>query len=222
MWLDKPLYMLDARGIMMGVRAVLWSAETNGMVLTYFADKHDEFDEVNLQYKEDKLLQYDSELPLSHVMPVPWGAGISWFLPEPEPLAEQGDDDHYKYDPEKLQVSLQDHYAVARFILATWEFMSDQLPYRAIPDRAGLRRLGRSALMARDVLVVDLRVHENNPVPTDTHLDVEWNYRWRVRAHKRRWRDKDGNERLIDISSYVKGPADKPLLERDVLFKVRR
>lgn len=228
MWLAKPVHTLDANGQIICTRAITWMKQDDGVVLFFYTDRNDIFDEVNLKLKTE--LGADSyrssmpELSLNHLQPVRWGNRTQFFLSDPEEYARK-----YKspmgdaYDPEKIAVAAQEHYSLCRFLLACWEWMGEQLPYRAMPNRQGARRLGRSRLDARDVLVIDLQPRAKNPLGPATHQVVEWHYRWRVREHKRRWRDKKtGEYRTTTVHSYIKGPEGAPMVERDILFNVRR
>lgn len=225
MWLAKPVYTLDANGFMQCQRVVTWAKQDGGVALGFYADKHDRFDETNLSMRAELGDGYAHipELTVNHVQPIPWGERTEWFQADAEEYARKykgplGD----KYNVEALMLASREQFAFCRFLLATWEWMGEQLPYRVMPNRHGARRLGRSNLDARDVLVIDLQQRASDHVPAATHQVVQWHYRWRVREHKRHWTDKHGNRRVTTVRSYIKGDPDLPMVERDVLFNVRR
>jgi hypothetical protein len=225
MWLAKPVYVLDARGQIICDRVITWTKQENGVALLFYTDKHDPLDEINLRMREEYGLDLPGfpELGLNHIQPVAWGDRTRWFLGEEEEYARKyrsplGND----YDPETIRVAQQEHFALSRFVLACWEWMSYELPSRALPHRQMARRLGRSRLDAREVLVIDLQATERSHIPPATHQVVKWHYRWRSRPHKRHWVDKNGNYRVTDVRGCIKGPEGLPLVERDILFKMRR
>jgi hypothetical protein len=226
MWLAKPIHILDAQGSIQVQRAVTWATQSNGVVLMFYADKHDLLDETNVAMRADPALQFDRlpELGINHIQPIAWGddTEMDWY-PDPEEYVKRyttakGN----RYDPAKIAVANEEQFRFCRFVLACWEWMGHQLPSRALPHRQMARRLGRSRLDAREVLVIDLQATERDHIPPATHQVVQWHYRWRVRAHKRHWVDKHGNHRVTDVHSYVKGPEDAPLVERDLMFNLRR
>lgn len=226
MWLAKPVYTLDAMGKMQCQRAITWVKQDDGVALHFYADKHDTFDETNLEMRAkdgEKNFRLYPELFLNHVQPVGWGDKTEWFRHDPEEYVRK-----YKsptgqtYEPENIRVADEEELAFNRFILATWDWMGYQLPSRALPHRQAARRLGRSRLDAREVLVIDLQAHEADHVPPATHQIVRWHYRWRSRPHKRHWTDKYGNHRVTDVRGCIKGPEGLPLVERDILFNMRR
>lgn len=226
MWLAKPVYTLDINGEMQCTRAVTWSQQPEGVALFFYADRHDDFDEVNLKMRAQMGEKYNlivSELSLNHAQPVLWGEMTPWSFGDPEEYAAKNVGPFgANYDPVKVRESNEEHFALCRFVLACWEWMGYQLPSRQLPHRQMARRLGRSRLDARDVLVIDLQATERADIPPATNQVVEWHYRWRVREHKRHWVDKYGNLRETTVHSYIKGPEGAPLVERDILFNMRR
>jgi hypothetical protein len=225
MWLAKPVHVLDARGKIQCQRAITWVKQESGVGLCFYADKHDPLDEVNdaLRKEKSKVLPVLPELTLNHVMPVGWGDRTNWFLSDPDEYTRKykgplGDE----YDPGEILVAAQEQFAFCRFLLACWEWMGYQLPSRALPHRQMAHRLGRSNLNTNEVLVIDLQAIEPSHIPPATHQIVRWHYRWRSRPHKRHWVDKYGNHRTTDVVGCIKGPEGLPLVEKDILFKMRR
>jgi hypothetical protein len=226
MWLAKPVHILDAQGKIQVQRAITWVKQDDGVALVFYADKHDTLDEVNLALRADPKQDFARlpELTINHIQPVAWGDSTKFFLHDPDEYVRKyrSPSGNTNYEPDKILVANREQFTFTRFILACWEWMGYQLPSRALPNRQIARRLGRSRLDARDVLVIDLQATERDHIPPATHQVVQWHYRWRVRSHKRHWVDKDGNHRVTDVRSYVKGPEGAPLVERDVLFNMRR
>lgn len=66
-----------------------------------------------------------------------------------------------------------------------------------------------------DVRVTTLRRSENHP--SESTSDREFNWRWWVRPHWRRLKQK-----TVPVVGYVKGPKDKPFKTRQDIFVVRR
>lgn len=224
LWLAKPMYTLDVGGRIQCERAITWEKQDGGVALCFYADKHDEFDETNLALRTEQGEVYSSnpELFLSHIEPISWGEKTLWDFDAEEYAANTIGPFNEIYYPEKVLVSVQEQFNLCRFVLACWEWMGEQLPSRALPNRQIARRLGRSKLDARDVLVIDLQSQAGDHIPPATHQVVQWHYRWRVREHKRHWTDKHGNRRVTTVHSYIKGDAHLPMVERDILFNVRR
>jgi hypothetical protein len=225
MWLAKPVHILDGGGRIQCERAITWEKQEHGVAFCFYSDKHDTFDETNLALRATEKEGYSllPELGLSHIQPIKWGDRTQWSIDAEGFAANNIGPLGEKYIAENVAVSAREQFNLCRFILATWEWMGEQLPYRAMPNRQGARRLGRSRLDARDVLVIDLQPRAKNPLGPATHQVVEWHYRWRVREHKRRWRDKKtGEYRTTTVHSYIKGPENAPMVERDILFNIRR
>jgi hypothetical protein len=233
MWLAKPVYTLDIRGRMMGTRAITWAVQEGGVVLSFFTDKHDEYDEVNVELKERMGKRYpaqEPELSLNHIQPVVWGDKTPLSYIDTEELVAKYKAsmrpthlDDPPSDVDKMVASEEEHFALCRFVVACWEWMGYQLPAMHLPHRQMARRLGRSNLEYNQVLVIDLQATEPSHTPPATHQVVEWHYRFRSRAHKRRYVNKKTGEVWYgDVRGCIKGPEHLPLIEKDVLYKVRR
>ena len=67
-----------------------------------------------------------------------------------------------------------------------------------------------------DVRIIRMRSHAGDP--TGEHRRVNWHHRWVVQMHKvRQWYPAQQRHRIILRGPYVKGPADKPLLDGTVV-----
>jgi hypothetical protein len=74
-------------------------------------------------------------------------------------------------------------------------------------------------------------IYRKQPIQTTVHptnaenAETDWNFRWKVRGHWRRvkgfGKDQLGNlkEGFTWIKEFVKGPEDKPLIERPIILK---
>jgi hypothetical protein len=73
-----------------------------------------------------------------------------------------------------------------------------------------------------DVKVTHLRRYEQRPATG--LVEVDWAYRWRVKEHYRLQRVGPGRMfiRKTLVKSHVKGPPDKPLIERDTITSLDR
>lgn len=228
MWLAKPVHILDAQGKIQVQRAITWVKQDDGVALVFYADKHDPLDEINVAMRADPKQDFASlpELTINHIQPIAWGDNTKFFEHDID-FARDYVRDHFSpggsaYDAETILLAHREQFLFTRFLLACWEWMGYQLPSRALPHRQLAHRLGRSRLDAREVLVIDLQATERDHIPPATHQVVQWHYRWRSRPHKRHWVDKTGQHRVTDVRGCIKGPEGLPLVERDVLFNLRR
>lgn len=73
-----------------------------------------------------------------------------------------------------------------------------------------------------DVKVTHLRRYEHTPATG--MVEVDWQYRWKVRGHERWQRVGPGRSflRRVWVKEHVKGPAGKPLVERDSITSLDR
>lgn len=227
-WLETPIHIHDARGKQVSIKVIFWHKEYNGVMVAYMSDANDLEDfysrEAIEMTKDITPIQAGSRTPLLHVTSWAWGDDIRRMTLDKftaPPLLEEDPELAETYR-ESLDIAAQDMITIFKFVLALWEFMGDQIPMVAHPDRPLRRRLMREKSKLSEVLVVDLRPVKNvGPHYEDPQL-VMWSHRWRVRPHKRRWIDKEGNYRETTVSGYVKGPDHLPLIEKDRVFNVRR
>lgn len=233
-YLERPIHILDARGRVTSVKAILWSEEREAVVLTEFSDAHDDLDEINqLTYADfggKSEVASMCELPIMHVVPWTWGSKVANLTQEdisdPVELSnlhgEVGDAEIYAKNRESYTYSVNRFNS---FMISLWEFVQEQIPFRMPADRPMLKRLKRAHSPLLEVTVVDLRPVDRPPTMTDPdHVPqtVIWSHRWRVREHKRRWIDKHGNYRETTVSAHVKGPDHLQLIEKDRVFHVRK
>ena len=233
-YLERPIHTMDAQGRVVSIKGILWGEERAGVAIVQLSDARDELDEVNRDAYvrwggKDNVVAL-SEMPPLHVTSWTWGRRIANLTPEdfssPEHLAEF----HGNVTP--VEVYRENHHTYAhsvnrfnQFLISLWEFVQEQIPWRIPADRVMLKRLQRAHSPLAEVTVVELRPFDQPYEPTDPEYEpqtVIWNHRWRVREHKRRWIDKNGNYRETTVSAHVKGPEHLPLIEKDKIFHVKR
>jgi hypothetical protein len=228
-WLEDPLYVTDIRGRQVSVRVIFWSRETNGVILSFFSDAMDRNDEVNQYYidrGEKDLLLTTGRVPLLHLMPINWGRNIRQIsLKDYEiaPLLKLEPNGEEEFERNKQRAADSQGHAL-RFAVALWEFMGEQIPRVAFPDRPLRRRLLREHSPLSEVKVVELRTQEGSHERSEHPQLVMWNHRWRSRGHWRKYRNKLTGEivKVTWVRESIKGPAHLQLIEKDTVFNVRR
>lgn len=86
-------------------------------------------------------------------------------------------------------------------------------------DRRPAQRLG----LVPDVVVADLRrVKHRDEERLPTGEIVMWTHRWRVTGHVRTLHRGTPQERTTWVREYVKGPADRPIIEKDRVYRLSR
>lgn len=230
-WLQAPGYILDVRGRMTPIKVIHWSVEPECVVLFFYNDWKDPYDEVGKDIIADprhaEMAKQDARTPLFHWSAWRWGESRmrDWTdariasIPESYPARLEGTPEA---TPETIKAGIQEQIIMEQFVVSLWEFMGEQMPGRMFPDRAGRRRLEHAGVSFKEVKIVDLRTVANNYPRSENPELVNWSHRWRVRPHKRRWYDKDGNYRETTVAGYIKGPKDLPLWEQNQVFNVRR
>jgi hypothetical protein len=230
-FLEKAIHMMDARGRVVSIKAVLWSEERGGVVLTQFSDGKDPLDEINRLAAErnSDLRSIETDLPLFHIMPWAWGRKVRNLTVEDFNYDKSGHPDDTEDDRELIRESMPSAVASMerfnQFLLSLWEFVQEQIPYRMKADRPMLKRLQRARSTLSEVTVVELRPIDQPYEPADPdHVPqlVMWAGRWRVREHKRRWIDKHGNYRETTVREHTKGPAHLQLIEKDRVYHIKR
>jgi len=232
-FLEKPIHLLDARGKVTSVKVILWSEEKRGVTLCQFSDAKDELDEVNQEewstFGKDRVVAV-GEFPLLHLISWTWGRKITNLTPDDFGDPEKMYEFHSRVTPLEVYQENMDSYALMSnrfngFLVSLWEFVQEQIPFRLRADRPMLKRLQRAHSTLSEVTVIDLRTEDRPTQHTDPdHVPqtIMWASRWRVREHKRRWIDKNGDYRETTVSAHVKGPAHLPLIEKDRIFNVKR
>ena len=236
-YLERPLHILDARGKVTSVKAILWSQERDAVIISEFSDAHDELDEVNQRQwgsgeGKEEAVRLQGNLPLLHITQWVWGTKVqnlteSDFSTSADLAEFHGDAGHGAedtYEQHRSSYAFQIN-RFNSFMLSLWEFVQEQIPFRMPADRPMLKRLKRANSPLSEVTVVELRPVDRPPTHTDPdHVPqtVLWTHRWRVREHKRRWIDKHGNYRETTVSAHIKGPDHLQLIEKDRVFHVRR
>lgn len=132
-------------------------------------------------------------------------------------------------DAEALgHATLAEAMAVYRWLIAAEAWTNQRIlvdSHRPIERhlRKQIARANPSASVDTSVRVVELRRAARQAESSIGSRSVEWSRRWIVSGH---WRNQPypskGDKKLLFISPYVKGPSDKPLVESDRVFVVRR
>jgi hypothetical protein len=111
-----------------------------------------------------------------------------------------------------------------RFYLALWRTLKEEVVAPVHFRRGDMRRAARLRAHVPEVVVCDLRKikHRHQEEPTEDGAVIMWSHRWRVREHTRTYHRGTPDERTITIESYIKGPENMPLLEKDVVYRLSR
>jgi hypothetical protein len=116
------------------------------------------------------------------------------------------------------------HIEVRQFMAAFWLLAQQRVALTSGRKPArGLRRAAERAKLPSEVVVVTLRrALKKEPETGEVH-EVEWSHRWLVTGHWRHiWSEKEQRINRIWISSYVKGPENKPLVLKERMYKFSR
>jgi len=108
-------------------------------------------------------------------------------------------------------------------IIRVWtNVIQQEIPVRHPRPSAYDKVMHKEGRPPADVQVTHLRRYEQRP-PTGL-VEVDWAYRWKVKGHHRWQRVGPGRAflRQVWVKEHIKGPADKPLVERDKLTSLDR
>lgn len=112
--------------------------------------------------------------------------------------------------------------SIAHLALATWFIMGETVVdvSEGQVQRQFVRRAKRMGLPPR-VTVITLRRKSGK---TDNETVVEWKHRWPVRGHYRNQRHGSGlsETKKIWIGPHIKGPPDRPLIQTEKVYNLRR
>lgn len=103
-------------------------------------------------------------------------------------------------------------------------------PYTTVETHYPPRSIRRDAARSDSVpiseggiQVVKLRERMSRNSAEDGQRDVEWEHQWWVSAHYRaQWYPSEQAHHVIWIGPYLKGPSDKPMLQRETAYVVNR
>lgn len=108
-----------------------------------------------------------------------------------------------------------------RILAAFWALCSQRIAVQETykPDRNLRRQAQREGWKSiPQVRVIRLREPMARSESDGVGRKVEWSHQWWVGEHWRnQWYPSDGQHRPKLIHSYIKGPADKPLIERETV-----
>ncbi|MGP4029733.1 hypothetical protein [Actinomadura sp. 3N407] len=138
--------------------------------------------------------------------------------------AAQGRDENRvigEYTPDSQLDDPDDTFHI-RFLYAFWRLCEQRIGTieQAAVNHSAQVRADRAGVPP-DVRVVQLRRTAQPGDPTPTGRD--WRHRWVVRMHKvRQWYPSLQQHKVIYRGPYIKGPADKPLLEGETVRGLTR
>lgn len=138
---------------------------------------------------------------------------------------------HVSYLPFNTEFSFatiqEDQLAPWNFLFAFWAFVQQEVVYSEVMMQPrGIRRRAEHEGRPQPgpLNVVRLRrAAAGVVVPSANPKHIEWAHRWIVSGHwRKQWYAKAQVRRQIWIYDYVKGPEDRPLVERKKVFNVAR
>jgi len=141
------------------------------------------------------------------------------FLQRPEDASPLHRPEEIEQDKKDTRVALDVLFKIIR----VWtRVIQQEIPVRHPRPSAYDKVMHKEGRPPADVQVTHLRRYENKP-PTGL-VEVDWAYRWKVKGHHRWQRVGPGRAflRQVWVKEYTKGPADKPLVERDKLTSLDR
>lgn len=211
--LERPIYVPDGQGTEVNIRAFCWGSvpltdngvnRRPGIFLSAFTDRF-----------------YDNRIPSADQV---WLDSVGW--PRLVPLHSSA----WPFGEEASAPKLEDErllssMAIERMFMAALWLISKQriaIVTGTRPPRSERRRAERLQLPS-EILVVKLRRTAPRQSDGDEPKHVEWSIRWIVSGHWRRlWSEKENKPKLVWVSSYIKGPEDRPLVVKKKVFGVVR
>lgn len=229
MYLPSPIRLMDIRGRLLSVNAVIWQVVGGKVVFHQLTDKNDPSDMISVQLREQYgdewvqqlprfsladscLARFGQELPrtIYNATPIPPGADV-----------HIGHEDGNLILATNVPMDLTPEVRRDPFtstMLALWRLMQQPLTNVSVeyPDRHTRKQLARVRLRDQRVTVIELRRRESRD---HGPAERDYDHRWLVRGHWRRQPCKDAagewTHRVIWISPYIKGPEGTPLIIRD-------
>ena len=234
MWMPAALRIVDVRGYVLAVNAVLWAEGPDGVLVWMFADKYDPLNDAFQRAKGYEVSKH------GHLIPrlTPWGAlYIKYGQPLPKSLKLKG---QRPVPPDVPVQVVEKDGSVAWLIGDGGMSPEDMQPVRAPADEALFltvvwrlmrqtivdvreeevdkrsRRLAQRHLNAeRHVTVIALRHKESR---RDGDRTWSLDHRFLVRGHWRHQWYGSGEHRWQDwvwIAPFIKGPEGAPLIVTD-------
>lgn len=241
LWMPEPLRIMDVRGRLLAVNAILWSAFGDGVTVWLLADK---YDPLNDAFQRAQGFDNDEMRTMPRL--TPWhGMSIIFGKPLPTTLMLQGQKPIPPDVPVEVRQSptgdiawaigddgmvAEDMHPVAKpaheaqFLTVLWRLMRQtvvSVREEEVGKRA--RRLAEKHLNPkRHVTVIELRKHEyhgkgDRTWSLDHRVLVQGHWRWQwYGSGEDRWGD------YIYIHPYVKGPDGAPLVMTDTVIGLLR
>lgn len=221
-YIPSALMCIDARSEMYATKGICWGVGEDGFNRTIYTDPSDPREtDVTAQRTQAGGPTLRCPLVLFDAQGTPWGQMLDRRSNRPVAL------DDFDYDDAVVEAAAQDSMFQWRWLVAFWLFCQEEITILARPKRGAARRAERVLNLAPSELsvrVVRLRkakyVHPDGSVVAPRVID--WSHRWRVRGHKRVLYRGTGDEKVVWVSEYVKGPKHAPLIERDDVMVVHR
>lgn len=127
----------------------------------------------------------------------------------------------HEYSPGQV---IEDHDSrlTERLLYAFWRLCEQRIAEVVDPGvNHSAQVLAERAGVSPEVRVVNIRTAAR-PADEQPSSGRDWQHRWVVRMHKvRQWYPSEQRHRVLYRGPFVKGPADKPLLDGDVVRVVR-
>lgn len=228
--LDTPIRHRELRGEYQLGHMIMWSPiQTNqgpSWFISIWNDTIREPDEVFLRLEKYGVDEHGEERNrLARVIMGRWDVTTVHVVPRGSesrvgPLMIEPDEEQIARGAEEGWVATSGHNT-ARLVFALWELMSESVQTASEIPRAWRRRAEKARIPPR-VTIVTLRRNDHGEPVEPSH--IEWQHRWRVRGHKRTIRDRQTGEIKYTtyVHPYVKGPADKPIIETRKVYDLKR
>ena len=224
---ETPLPFHEVRGGTMLVSWMVWGPIEGGVAVWLFNDNYEQPDKI-----AQALIEEYGEVEVA-AMHGRWGFIGANTMRDGEILGE----DEIVLDPaEAIRITnegaeVHPYSNAGRHLHALWLLLNQTLVdvSEETVARSTRKRMGRMRLPGR-VSVVQLRRRQGHPSDGETY--VEWQHQWVVRGHWA-WRvcgqDHPGAQPYkagwgvrLWIAPYLKGPEDKPLVQTDRVYDLRR
>lgn len=223
-YLNKPLEFTELRGRTMKIHMMMWwpvslKNDKRGIAFTGFTDMHDPDQITDLLVRDGIDIQTLGRWHLNHFDM--WEVN-SRVGPEFVPVDEATRSSSSLAD--STQVIWPYSFNLPRWLTTYWTMMNQTVVVssREPAERLTARRVRRYKI-PEHVTVVQLRRRESDKEHVG-ETSVEWQHRWMVRGH---WRNQPCGEgrhdvKRIWIHPFIKGPADKPLIQTEKVYALTR
>lgn len=226
---EEPWRVTDIWGTQMSISALQWrhgaafigseKATAPGIWLTFFADIHDENDEITQELIAeqgwDRIRQL-GRYQVSHLEWLGYGAPVG-------PTEMVTDEQYAKFATDGSSVPGAAPNT-KRMVVGLFRLLNQVIVETADApvDRGTLRRMTRKNMPTRVQTIKLRRKQRINPTETHGESHVDWQHQWPVRGHWA-WRKcradhpsaepyEKGYHTRVYVAPYWKGPEDRPIL----------